>query len=60
MLKLRIRLAPSLAIAAALLPAILLFAKSSIAQVQTNTTASSQPATRLKVTTNLVVVRVVG
>jgi VWFA-related protein len=59
MLKLRIRLAPSLAIAAALLPAILLFAKSSIAQVQTNTTASSQPATRLKVTTNLVVVRVV-
>jgi hypothetical protein len=38
---------------------ILLFAQSSIAQVQTNTPASNLPATRLKVTSNLVVVRVV-
>ncbi len=49
MLSLRMRVTPALAIAATLLAA----------QVQTNTTANNPPATRLKVTTNLVVVRVV-
>ncbi len=59
MLSLRIRLAPSLAIAAALLAALVFPVKPASAQVQTNTTASNLPATRLKVNSNLVVVRVV-
>jgi VWFA-related protein len=59
MLSLRIRLAPSLAIAAALLAASVFPFKPARAQVQTKPTASSQPTTRLKVTSNLVVVRVV-
>jgi VWFA-related protein len=59
MLSLRIRLAPSLAIAATLLAAFVFPVKPARAQVPTNTTASNLPATRLKVTTNLVVVRVV-
>jgi hypothetical protein len=59
MLNLRIRLAPSLAIAATLWVAILFPAKPARAQVQTNSITSDLPATRLKVTTNLVVVRVV-
>jgi VWFA-related protein len=60
MLSLRIRFTPSLAIAATLLAAAFVFpVKSTRAQVQTNTTASNLPATRLKVTSNLVVVRVV-
>ncbi len=56
---LRIRLAPSLAVAATLFAIFLFPVKPARAQVQTNTTASDLPATRLKVTTNLVVVRVV-
>jgi hypothetical protein len=59
MLSLRIRLAPSLAIAATLLAAFVFPVKSARAQVQTNSTASNPPTTRLKVTSNLVVVRVV-
>ena len=59
MLSLRIRVAPYLAIAATLLAAFVFPVKSARAQVQTNTTASNLPATRLKVTSNLVVVRVV-
>ena len=59
MLSLRIRLAPSLAIAATLLAALVFPFKPASAQVQTNATASNLPATRLKVTSNLVVVRVV-
>jgi len=59
MLSRRIRLAPSLAIAATLLAAFVFPVKPARAQVQTNTTASNLPATRLKVTSNLVVVRVV-
>ncbi len=59
MLSLRIRLAPSLAIAATLLAAFVFPVKPARAQVQTNTTASNLPATRLKVNSNLVVVRVV-
>jgi VWFA-related protein len=59
MLSLRIRLAPSLAIAATLLAAFVFPVKPARAQVPTNTTASDLPATRLKVTSNLVVVRVV-
>ncbi len=59
MLNLRIRLAPSLAIAATLSVAFVFPAKPARAQVQTNSTTSDLPATRLKVTTNLVVVRVV-
>jgi VWFA-related protein len=59
MLNLRIRLASPPAIAATLLAAIVFPAKSAISQVQTNTTASNRPATQLKVTSNLVVVRVV-
>ena len=59
MLSLRIRLGPSLAIAATLFATFIFPVKSARAQVQTNTTASNLPATRLKVTTNLVVVRVV-
>ncbi len=59
MVSLRIRVAPSLAIAATLLAAFVFPVKSARAQVQTNTTASNLPATRLKVTSNLVVVRVV-
>ena len=55
MLSLRIRVAPSLAIAAMLLAAV----TPTRAQAQANTTASNLPATRLKVTSNLVVVRVV-
>ena len=58
MLSLRIRVTPSLAIAATLL-AVLFPVKPARAQAQTNTTASNLPATRLKVTSNLVVVRVV-
>ena len=59
MLSLRIGLARCLAIAATLLAAFVFPVKPARAQVQTNTTASNLPATRLKVTTNLVVVRVV-
>ena len=58
MLSLRMRVAPALTIAATLLAALVFPAKPA-AQVQTNTTANNPPATRLKVTTNLVVVRVV-
>ena len=54
---LRIHLAPFLALAT--LSAVLAFPARPAAQVQTNTTASNPPATRLKVTSNLVVVRVV-
>jgi VWFA-related protein len=57
MLSLRIGLARCLAIA--LLAAFVFPVKPARAQVQTNTTASNLPATRLKVTSNLVVVRVV-
>ena len=57
MLSLRIRPGPSVAIAATL--AFVFPIKPARAQVQTNTTASNLPATRLKVTSNLVVVRVV-
>ncbi len=57
MLSLRIRLAPSLAIAATLL--FVFPVKPARAQAQTNTSASNLPTTRLKVTSNLVVVRVV-
>jgi hypothetical protein len=57
MLSLRIGLARCLAIA--LLAAFVFPAKRARAKVQTNTTASNLPATRLKVTSNLVVVRVV-
>ncbi len=59
MLSLRIRVAPSLAIAATMLAAFVLSVKSARAQVQTSTTASNPPVTRLKVSSNLVVVRVV-
>jgi hypothetical protein len=59
MLSLRIRFTPSLAIAATLLAAFVFPVKPARAQVQTNTTASNLPATQLKVTSNLVVVRVV-
>ena len=59
MLSLRIRRASSVAIAATLLAAFLFPVKPARAQVQTNTTASNLPATRLKVASNLVVVRVV-
>ena len=59
MLSLRIRLAPSLAIAATLLAAFVFPERSARAQAPTNTTASNLPTTQLKVTTNLVVVRVV-
>jgi VWFA-related protein len=59
MLSLRIGLARCLAIVATLLAAFVFPVKSARAQVQTNTTASNLPATRLKVTSNLVVVRVV-
>ena len=59
MLSLRIRLGPSLAIAATLFAIFIFPLKPARAQVQTDTTASNLPATRLKVTTNLVVVRVV-
>ncbi len=55
----RIRLPSPLAIAATLLAAFASPAEPSRAQVQTNTGASTLPTTRLKVTTNLVVVRVV-
>jgi VWFA-related protein len=58
MVSLRIRLAPSLAIAATLLATFVFPVKPARAQVPTTTT-SDLPATRLKVTTNLVVVRVV-
>jgi VWFA-related protein len=55
----RIRVAPSLAIAATLLAALVFPDKPERAQAQTNSTASDLPATGLKVTSNLVVVRVV-
>jgi VWFA-related protein len=58
-LSLRIRLVPSLAIAAALLAVFVFPARPARAQVQTNTAASNLPATWLKVSSNLVVVRVV-
>ena len=54
-----VRLASALAITATLLAALVFPVKPAIAQVQTNTTANNLPATRLKVTSNLVVVRVV-
>src|ERR1700678_1740590 len=59
MLSLRIRITPSLAIAATLFAASVLPVHPARAQVPTNTTPSNLPATQLKVTTNLVVVRVV-
>src|SRR5271154_3726165 len=59
MLSLSIRLVPSLAIAATLLAAFVFPVKPARAQAQTNTSASNLPAIRLKVTSNLVVVRVV-
>ncbi len=60
MLSLRIRVGSPLAIAATLLAAFVFFVKSARAQVQTpNATASNLPTTRLKVTSNLVVVRIV-
>jgi VWFA-related protein len=59
MLSLRIGLARCLAVAATLLAAFVFPVKPARAQVQTNTTANDLPATRLKVTSNLVVVRVV-
>ena len=59
MLSLRIRVTPSLAIAATLLAVLGFPVKPARAQVQTNSTASNLPATRLKVSSNLVVVRVV-
>ncbi len=59
MLSLRIRLTPSLAIAATLLVASVFPVHPARAQVPTNATPSNLPATQLKVTTNLVVVRVV-
>jgi VWFA-related protein len=59
MLSLRIGLARCLAIAATLLAAFVFPVKPARAQVQTNPAASDLPATRLKVTSNLVVVRVV-
>ena len=59
MLSLRIHLTPSLAIAATLLAACVFPATPARAQVQTNSTANNPPATQLKVTSNLVVVRVV-
>jgi VWFA-related protein len=55
-LSLRIRLAAPLAIAATL---FVIPVRPARAQVQTNTSASNLPATQLKVTSNLVVVRVV-
>ncbi len=51
MLSLRIRRAPSVAIAATLLAALAFPVKPARGQVPTNTTASNLPATRLKVTT---------
>jgi VWFA-related protein len=59
MLSLRIRLTPSLAIAATLLAAFVFPVHPARAQVPTNATPSNLPATELKVTSNLVVVRVV-
>ncbi|MGC2404645.1 MAG: VWA domain-containing protein, partial [Acidobacteriaceae bacterium] len=61
MLRLRIRLAPSLAIATILLSAFTFPCNLPRAQGQSNdqTPAADRPATRLKVTSNLVVVRVV-
>jgi hypothetical protein len=59
MLILRIRVASPLAIAATLLAAFVFFARSARTQVQTNATASNLPTTRLTVTSNLGVVRVV-
>ena len=56
---LRIGLARCLAIVATVLAAFVFPVMPGRAQVQTNTTTSNLPATRLKVTTNLVVVRVV-
>ena len=58
MLSLRIGVAPSLAITAMLLAA-LVFPARPAAQVQTNSPAGNLPTTRLKVNSNLVVVRVV-
>jgi VWFA-related protein len=59
MLGLRIRLTSHLAIAAAMFATSVFPAKSAISQVQTNNIASNLPETQLKVTSNLVVVRVV-
>jgi VWFA-related protein len=59
MLSLRIRIAPPLAVAATLLGISIFFAKPTKAQVQKDSSASDLPATQLKVTSNLVVVRVV-
>jgi VWFA-related protein len=58
-LSLRIRLAASLAIAATLLAAFAFPVRPARAEVQTNSSASDLPATQLKVTSNLVMVRVV-
>jgi hypothetical protein len=59
MLSLRIGLARCLAVAATLLAVFVFPAEPARAQVQTSPTASNLPPTRLKVTSNLVVVRVV-
>jgi VWFA-related protein len=58
-LSLRIRLAASLAIAVTLLAAFAFPVRPARAEVQTNSSASDLPATQLKVTSNLVMVRVV-
>jgi VWFA-related protein len=59
MFSLRIRLVPSLAVAATLFANAVFPVEPARAQIQTNTAASNLPTTQLKVTTNLVVVRVV-
>ena len=59
MLSLRIGLAPSLAIAVTLLPAVVNSSRPAKAQVPANTPTGALPVTQLKVTSNLVVVRVV-
>ena len=59
MLSLRIGLAPSLAIAVMLLPVVVASAKPARAQAPANTPTGTLPVTQLKVTSNLVVVRVV-
>jgi len=59
MLRLRICRAPSLAIAATLFATVVFPVKPARAQAPPNTAASNLPATQLKVTSNLVVVRVV-
>jgi VWFA-related protein len=59
MLSLRIRLTPSLAIAATVFAAFAISVEPARAQVQKNSSPSKPPATQLEVSSNLVVVRVV-